>query len=382
MRPHPRLILYTLLTLAVAVTIAPARADFTRDFTIEANELFVGNLIGEILVEGHSGSDFEVVVDVRGDDSDEDRIRFEEESGARARLLIVFPLDEERDYVYPEMGRRSRTSFHVGRRNDRSSWLGNLFGFGRERIEVRGSGSGLELWADVTIRVPQGKGLVVDHGVGAIEAANVDGDIMLSVNSGHIRAEQITGETDLDTGSGHVEARDIVGMLRIDTGSGHVEASNVKGAKVTIDTGSGHVDLELCEAEEIEVDTGSGRVSVDEVQCRDLAVDTGSGGVQGRRVSADAANVDTGSGSVDLEFVRMGDGPYSVDTGSGSITLVVPDDASAHVYAETSSGGVDVDVDGVDFDRRKRDHAEFEIGNGDAEVELETGSGTIRIVQR
>jgi DUF4097 and DUF4098 domain-containing protein YvlB len=85
---------------------------------------------------------------------------------------------------------------------------------------------------------------------------------------------------------------------------------------------------------------------------------------------------------VDMDMVRMGAGPYSIDTGSGSITFMVPEGASARVYAETSSGGIDVDVDGVDYRRRKRDHAEFEIGSGDADVDLETGSGTIRIAQR
>ena len=78
----------------------------------------------------------------------------------------------------------------------------------------------------------------------------------------------------------------------------------------------------------------------------------------------------------------MGDGEFEVDTGSGSITFLMPTDPSARVEAETSSGGIDVDVADADFSREKRDHVRFEVGNGDADVRLDAGSGGIRIASR
>ena len=51
----------------------PAQAEQTQSFRLEGRSLFVGNLIGEITIEGHDGSGFEVEVAVRGKDSD--RIR-------------------------------------------------------------------------------------------------------------------------------------------------------------------------------------------------------------------------------------------------------------------------------------------------------------------
>lgn len=373
----------SILALAIAMIPALARADFTEEFTITAERLLVGSLIGEITLEGHEGADFVVHVDVQGEDADPELIQFEQQTGSDASLLVVFPVEEHDRFVYPRMGRRSRTTFRLGRHGEGSTWFEKLLEhLGREKIEVRGSGDGLEVWADVTIRVPAGKEIAVDSGVGSIEAREVASSMNLRMRSGHITAETVQGDVVLDTGSGHVEALEIDGALAIDTGSGHVEVMDVEGEEIEIDTGSGHVDLDAARATTVAIDTGSGRVTLDEVDCTTLRVDTGSGSVQGRRVASDEAEIDTGSGSVELTLVRMGDGPYVVDTGSGSITLRIPEDASGAFYASTGSGSIDVDVDDADFRRKKRDHVAFDLGEAKAEVELETGSGGIRIVQR
>lgn len=371
------------LTLSLLLLSTPALAGFTEDFTFDASSLTVGNLIGQVTVEGTTGSDFEIVVEVDGDDAEPDLIRFEQHDGRDAELFVVFPVEDHQRYVYPGMG-RGRTQIRLRRHEGgNTNWLDALLGGSRgEKIEVRGGGRGLELWADVTIRVPEGKELTVFHGVGEVEANDVVADLTLDVSSGSILARGIEGVTILDTGSGHIRAASITGPLSVDTGSGHVEVDGCEGAEVRIDTGSGHVELLDCTAEVVSIDTGSGHVRLDKVDCEDLEVDTGSGGVDGREVAADRAMVDTGSGSVELELVRMGDGPYDIDTGSGGITLEMPDDASADITAESSGGRVSVDVRDAVMHHQRRDEAEFEVGNGDARVSLSTGSGGIRIRQR
>ena len=364
--------------LLVAAFVAPARAEFQRSFDFASESLRVGNLIGAITVEGHDGSGFLVEVDVRGEDATEDLLDFRTDDGRTASLMIVFPEDERR-YVYPELGRNSRSSFSRNR-GDRGGWWGELFG--RNKIEVRGSGRGLEVWADVTIKVPRGAELFVLNGCGEIVAERVDGHLELGVRSGHVTATGIDGSLVADTGSGHVEVDGVRGNLLADTGSGHVDAVDVEGEKITIDTGSGHVRLTDARAPEIEVDTGSGNVDLDRVVGRELVVDTGSGSVEMLDVEADDVEVDTGSGSVRCELVRMGGGDFVIDTGSGSITFLMPEGASAHVEADTGSGGIDIDVVGADMIRDKRDHAEFEVGGGGARVTLDTGSGGIRIAMR
>ncbi len=341
-----------------------AAGEFERRFTFDSRELAVVNLIGEIQIEPATGSQFEVAVQVRGDDADEKLLDFETDEGRRAVLHIAFPIDEERSYVYPRLGRGSSISFSPPGRDGSArsdvglgDILGALIGKGHA-IKVRGHGSGLELWADVTVMVPAGGTLTVWHGAGDIAAAQIQGDLALRVSSGGINARQVRGDLQADTGSGSVEVEDLEGELEVDTGSGGVDVSG-------------------CRGETVKIDTGSGRVRVEGIECRDLAIDTGSGRVEALAIGADDIVIDTGSGSVDLALDRMGGGRFKIDTGSGSIDVRLPEDASARVTADSGSGSISADVEGVRL--RKKGRASFTIGNGDARLVLDAGSGSIRI---
>lgn len=340
---------------------APALADHERSFTFEADELFVGNLIGAITVEGHSGRDFEVTVNVRGDDARDDTIDFKTDEGSKSRLLIVFPVDRHDRYHYPEAKGNTTIRIRKNRGGDRS-WLAELLdAISGDQIKVSSTRSGFEVWADVRIRVPSGSRLVVDHGVGAINAADVDAEkVRLDVSSGKVEAHSIRADLVVDTGSGSVDVSDVTGNLRVDTGSGRVDLASVDGDEVSVDTGSGSVDAS-------------------DIRSRKFIVDTSSGRVEADRVIADTASIDTGSGSVRLELTGMGSGDFEIDTGSGSITLLVPDSAAADVNADTGSGSVRVDLDNVTVLHKERDEMRFKIGSGGSRVELDSGSGSIRV---
>lgn len=366
-----------LALLLVVVAVPAARADYEESFTYSASSLRLTNLIGAIDVEGHDGSDFVVEVTVSGDDAEPGIIDFQSTEGDRAELVVGFPVEDERSYVYPELGRNSRTTFNPGR-GDHGIW--DIFG--RDRIEVRGSGRGMELWADVRILVPRDAELVVFNGVGALEAASAHAHIELNVRSGSAYVHDVVGDVAVDTGSGHVQIDTVEGDLMVDTGSGHVEIVTLRGDRASVDTGSGHVVVRDAEVPRLAVDTGSGHVEMERVSCDELEIDTGSGHVELDELSAGSAAVDTGSGRVRMELVAMGEGDFDIDTGSGSITFLMPEGASARVEAETNSGGIDVDVAGADIGRKKRDHVRFEVGDGKADVHLDAGSGGIRIASR
>jgi hypothetical protein len=349
-----------MLALVAAFSVSQVRADYEERRSFESEKLTINNLIGEITVTGHSGSAFEVLIRIQGRDaSDAAGLEILSNDGARGQLTVKFPNADR--FVYPRLGSGSRTTFSPNRGED--GWLGEIFGglFGK-KIKVSGSGSGLEIWADVEVKVPRGGSLRVRHGVGQIEADEVSGNLALEIRSGHVRATRVEGDLLADTGSGHVEVADIVGRLNVDTGSGHVEAARVRGPEMQIDTGSGHV-------------------TIDGADSPRLVVDTGSGHVEASGLSTDSAHIDTGSGRVRLQLDRMGGGEYLVDTGSGRIVLQIPRDASLDVRAETGSGDIDLDLEGgVELRRKQRDEVEFRIGGGDARVRLDTGSGGIRIV--
>jgi DUF4097 and DUF4098 domain-containing protein YvlB len=347
---------------ALAGALAPtSQAAFEKAMSLSADTVEIRNLIGEIEVEGHRGSDFEIEVRVQGSDATPDRVEIRVEEGRRADVTILFPLDESKRYVYPRLN-GGNVSFSAN--DDSGSWLSKLFGaIGNGNIKVRGSGSGLEIWADVTVRVPRGKSVVIDNGVGTVVARDVDADLNLATNSGHVEVTGATGSVSVDTGSGHVTVAHVEGPLHLDTGSGHVSVTDVEAKSVHVDTGSGHVDL-------------------DDVDSSTVYVDTGSGRVEARAVSADDLVIDTGSGSVTLQLERMGGGEFVIDTGSGGIDLRLPPDASADVKVDTGSGGIELDLTGsYRMRHQEEDEAEFTIGGGDADVMLDTGSGSVRISQ-
>lgn len=347
-----RVVPFVSMAFALAVLAGPgtsAGAEFQEVATFAAEALTLENLIGEIRIEG-GGAEFRVQVDVRGRDASRESIRIGKQDGADAALSVRFPLDEDRRYVYPRLGRGSTSTFEPG------SGLRKIFGAGR--IKVSGSGSGMEVWADVTVTVPPGGTLRVRHGVGEISLANVDATIDVRVQSGPVTAEGFAGD------------------LSVDTGSGHVEVTDARG-KVSIDTGSGHVGLSRSSGPEVEIDTGSGSVEAEAVSCDRLAIDTGSGGVRATAIRAEDVSIDTGSGSVHLQLDESGD--VDVGTGSGSITLELPPDASARITAQTGSGGIRVGREGVEFLRQDKDELAVKIGDGAAVIRLRTGSGGIRI---
>lgn len=342
-------------------------AGFSETIRFSSEELHIGNLIGEVRLEGHSGSDFEVTVEAKGADAEPDRLNLRTDDGRIARMFVEFPLDETRKYVYPELGRSSRTQISFGNDYDRNSddgWMGEVWDMLRgKKIEVRGSGSGMELWTEITVKVPRGKSIRIKNGVGRIYSNDVQAN------------------ADLDTHSGRVEVADHQGELSIDTGSGSVQIDDARGARINVDTGSGSVRVYDVEGDDVNIDTGSGSVTVDGVRCKDLEVDTGSGGIEAANVHATDISMDTGSGGVDLHVAEMDRGEISIDTGSGGINLRLPRNPSVRVNASTGSGGVQIDLADYELVHKSRNEKRFVIGGGDTRIELETGSGSIRITE-
>jgi len=355
---RPRILL-PLVLIILAVLALPAMAkDFEKSFTFDADELVIANMIGKVDVRQASGDQFKITVTVRGDDAEQDMIKFETREGSQAELQILFPVDDHRKYVYPELGRGSKTTINYHGDDGGGSWLKKIFG--NDRITVRGKGSGLEVWADVLVEVPRSGKLEARQGVGSIEAEEVAAELVLDTHSGSISAIRIEGDLSADTGSGRVTVADVMGNVHVDTGSGKVEIDN-------------------CEGESIYVDTGSGSVKSTSLICQNLKIDTGSGSVRARNVSADDVNIDTGSGSVALQLDRMGTGDFVLDTGSGSIVLEVPDGASARISADTGSGSMHNELQGAIVKNMGRREMTLEVGDAEAHVRLDAGSGSITV---
>jgi hypothetical protein len=342
-----------LLSVLLFAAVGPGRAGGQETERLTGSDVAIYNLAGRVEVVPGGGSD--VTVQIRRGGRDGQRLEVEvREVRGRQALILRYPDDQ---IVYPEMGRRSRTQLRVA---DDGTFGEGRSRSGRQEVEIRGSGSGLEAWADLRVSVPQGKDVAIYLAVGESEVGAVAGDLLVDTGSGAVRAEGGSGSLNVDTGSGAVTVLSFSGDLMVDTGSGSVELGEISGG-------------------DVDVDTGSGSVRADGVRASYLHVDTGSGEIVLGRVSAPEVNLDTGSGRVELELLDDVD-ELLIDTGSGGVTLRVPRTLGAEVVLDTGSGGIDIDLP-LEVREVKRDYVRGILGDGRGSITIDTGSGGIRIIE-
>jgi lia operon protein LiaG len=334
--------------LLAAALAAPAGAQQPERYALRGERVSIHNLAGEVRLVGGTGQEVVVEVARGGDDARELRVNRGRDDGAE-RLVVVTPGTR---VVYPRMGSRSTSTLSV--RED------GTFGRGGRRVTVSGGGRGTRAYADLTVRVPAGRSVTLHQGVGKVEVANVDGDLVLNTSSASVASAGTRGSLSVDVGSGSVRVERAQGDVDVDTGSGSVRLADVRGRRLSVDTGSGSVAGSGLAADDVMVDVGSGAVELSGVRAGALKVDTGSGSVQ-LSLAADARTVE-------------------VDTGSGSVRLAVPSSFGAELEIDTGSGGIQVDVP-AQAQTVRRDHYRGRIGDGRGRVEIDTGSGGVRITR-
>ena len=156
---------------AAALSWAHPAAAQTEQRTLTGERVAVYNLVGKLRVQPATGN--QVVVDITrgGADARELKIESGDLRGANT-LRVVYPADR---IVYRgDRWGNSRTQIHVnsdgtfgdnsGR--DRRPW-------GRDNVEIRSSGSGMDAYADLTVSVPKGQRIELHLGVGEATVANV-----------------------------------------------------------------------------------------------------------------------------------------------------------------------------------------------------------------
>jgi len=318
---------------------------------LQGSEVSIFNLAGRVEVVPGGGSDVTVEIVRGGDDAQRLEVDVREVRGRQA-LIIRYP---DEDVIYPELGRGSRSRIQVSE----DGTFGQESGGRRHEVDIRGSGNGMEAWADLRILVPRGKDVAVYLAVGETEVGAVEGDLLIDTGSGAVQAQGGSGSLNVDTGSGSVGVRDFRGDLMVDTGSGAVDLSGIEGGDVSVDTGSGGVEGTGVSASYFKVDTGSGRIRVS-------------------RVSAPEIYLDTGSGSVEVELLSDVD-ELVVDTGSGGVTIRVPAGIGAEVEIDTGSGGIEMDIP-LEVREVKRNYLRGVLGDGRGTITVDTGSGGVRLI--
>ena len=350
----------TRLSLALLVAASGLRAQAPERFPLPGDAVAVYNLAGILRVEAGSGAD--VIVELTRGGRDAAKLKIE--TGAlrdRNALRVIYPDDEiyyagEGGYGNSTLEVRDDGTFGDDRDDHR--------GWSREGHEVRitsrrrGSG-GLEASADLRVRVPKGKNVAVNLGVGKAFVTNVEGTIRISVSSADVATDRTRGSLRVSTGSGNVDLRSAAGDVNLSTGSGDITASGIDGSMLRLETGSGTIKL------------SDGKAGT-------IYASTGSGDIDATSASGDELSFETGSGDIDVALIAAFRSVH-IETGSGDVTLKVPSTAGAEVDIDTGSG--DIDLGGLTLTVRKvsHDHVTGTLGDGKGRVSVETGSGNVHL---
>ena len=318
--------------LACGTTVEGQQAAGTHRVAGEAVAIF--NIAGAVTVAGGGSGDVTVEVRPGGAAASQLTIAQGEVRGRQA-FRVLYPDDQ---IVYAPLGRGSSTTLNVARDG---TFDGG--GSGRRRVEVRGSGRGLDAHADLSVTVPAGRSVVIHQAVGSVIARNVEGHLVLDVHSASVMVDGMRGELLVDAGSGTVTVADVRGdVLELDTGSGEVSARGVAVRQLRLDTGSGGAELDGVSADRVELDTGSGDVV--------LGLDT------------------------DVELLE-------IDSGSGNVTVRAPASLGGELSLDTGSGELEVDFP-LQVTSRSEDHLSGRIGDGAGRIWIDTGSGDVRLLRR
>ena len=348
------------LPLFALILPMPSQAQQSERYTFRGDDVAVYNLAGTVRLEPGEG---DVSVQVTRGGADAARLEVAQgEIDGRETLRVIYPDDRIR---YAAGGGHSSTQLRVREDGtfgdlDHDEHHHDRHGSGEGRRVTIGSDEGLDAHADLTVRVPRGRRVGVALAAGAVNIANVDGELVVDAASAPVTATGAKGSLDIDVGSGPVQVSDAEGELDVDTGSGSVDLSRFRGRSLSIDTGSGDV-------------TGTG------LECEELSIETGSGDIRLTAATSPSLSLETGSGGVTAEL-RRDIASLSVETGSGDIAIRAPAALGATVEIETSSGEIETDFP-LQVTRRGRSHLAGTIGDGKGTIEMETGSGEISLLK-
>lgn len=360
-----RIALSLSLILLVSAGHALAGAEYDKEIARQfepgsVQTVKLHNLAGRVLLE-RSGSDaLELRAVIRSNDHD----------GMSAREVAqLLDLDIRRDgdtiLVKAEYPVESYDRIHY------SAAEGSFFSSSttvkvdgeKVKISTGRKGSGLPLWVDFQLRVPDGLASEVRNYVGNVKVEGVKGDCKLDCASADISVEDFEGTLNVDTGSGDIDAEKIAGRMLLDTGSGDIKVADMRG-DFRADTGSGDILLRNAEGERFYADTGSGDVIMKDVAYPSLGIDTGSGDVKVSSL---------------IGLLRR----WEVDTGSGDVVFVIPQQgANFRLEVDTSSGEVDCQLATSDIRQQRGKIRSLTVGRGEGLIVVDTGSGDLSILQR
>ena len=168
----------------LALALGAGRARGQEVQRLAGDRFAIYNLAGRLEVVAGSGPD--VIVRVTRGGADAARLKLESGPiGGRSTLRVIYPSSE---IVYSDRDSAAGNRFSSDVRVRPDGTFGGDNGRGSDRVTIRGSGPGLEAWADLRVEVPPGRTVEVREAVGDADVRSVEGKLHLVVGSGRVTA--------------------------------------------------------------------------------------------------------------------------------------------------------------------------------------------------
>lgn len=225
-------------------------------------------------------------------------------------------------------------------------------------IEVRrpiGAIVGRAPYADLRISLPTDGSAEVRVVSGAIEVAEVRGDLTLGTVSGDIDSAETSGSLAISTTSGDVEVDDHSGPITAESVSGDLQLAG-RLENPTVQTVSGDASLEGA-AGTVKLNSISGDLRLNGATLEGLTIESTSGDIEAA-----------------LDLAEDSSSRISNISGDVQVTLGRADDLGLEVT--TTSGELSTDLSGFTEERRSLKGA---LGDGSAALTISTTSGDVEV---
>jgi len=233
------------------------------------------------------------------------------------------------------------------------------------------------------VAVPHQTHVECSSASGALDLAELEGNVSADAASGSVEAVQIVGSVRLHSSSGSVRAEDVAsGDADLSTSSGSarlLRASEMGQCK--LHTASGSVTAEDVEADSVSLHTASGGVRLTNARARTVSLSTSSGGIRAENLHGTQVEANSPSGNISVAFSPSAPGEITADlkASSGNITLVAPPDFAGRIELSASSGSVHTDLPISVKGKIRKGHVSGTTGQGSGSISIHTSSGSIRV---
>lgn len=266
------------------------------------------------------------------------------------------------------------------------------------QIDLTSSGANIvvpskdNLSDDLTLEIPAAAGVIIQSSQGDVTVEGLNGSVDVTAQHGDVRVDRLGANVHAKMENGDFSAHNVKGHALVEGSGGDITLSGIGGdasihgeftGDVHLQNVSGAVTFQSSRTQ-ISVPHLVGEMTLDS---GDLGMDRASGPIV---IKAQAKNMDLSAMDGDVQ-IQDSDGNVNLSTGlpmgaitvqnrTGSIRLEVPQNASFHIAASTSSNAnIDSDFPLTASTDNETKTLTGQVGRGGPQINLTTTHGSVEI---